>query len=487
MRWMITIACMWAMSSVGAQDTSFVSVAGGINHDELACALRIHNSYYLIGRSSTQGFGSTDVYMVKTDTMGNVIESYFLGSEYADVATDAVSIGDSLLAITGYTNRNVGNSYDALLMMVDTSGVLHWERTFGGADWDLGYSLFFDPAGYLVISGETYSTGNGGKDAYVIKTNLQGNEIWQRSIGSSLNESFTWSSYYYGNRYLFAGEFEEATLLSDDIVIMWTDTAGNIIDSLMWGGNGNETVNDVYLHTDTTFVVVGGTSSYGAGMLDFLMFRIDTLGNEWWREVFGGPNDEEWNSVILSPQSAAVKAVGYSVSTIGSGAEEVFMTRYALAGFLENLTTWGGNQDERAMEVLPVPVSEYGTIIAAGTTDSYGSGGKDFFLLRTKQVGSVLDSSFLVHGDTSFFLTSVAEHGDDALMLRTQHNQLLLQGVDLISCEVFNSSGKLVYAAQGSGSHTVPIHYLRNGMYIVTATDRHGKAYRKKIVVYQND
>jgi hypothetical protein len=115
-----------------AQDTAYFSFIGGNNYDALAKAVRIGNSYYLVGSTSSVGYGNSDVYFVKTDTMGNVEDTWITGSEQSDKPTSVTVIGDTLLAVCGYTNRQLANGYDVLLIISDTAGnILLMEVTIG--------------------------------------------------------------------------------------------------------------------------------------------------------------------------------------------------------------------------------------------------------------------------------------------------------------------------------------------------------------------
>jgi hypothetical protein len=483
MRLLFLISILMTVLGASSQDTSFVSLIGGVNDDKLCDIHRIGDSYYLIGTTATIGYGQSDIYMAKTDTMGNTLQTWFLGSEQIDVATSAVLIGDSLIAICGYTNANYANGYDMLLTITDTSGNQRVRSTFGGSDWDFGNDISFDAAGYLVIAGETYSYGNGAVDGYLVKCNLQGNMVWERKFGDVRDDRLKVIQPFLGNRYLVGAEMQPVTD-SSDLALMWLDTSGVLIDSVMWGGTGVELINDIYQHTDASFVVAGGTSSIGAAKPNFLLLRIDTTGYVHWQEVIGGPEHEEWQSVVRSTGSGSVLATGFALTTLGSGGEEYFMLRYSLGGFFENLTTFGGAGNDRAIKVISPTLALYGSLIIAGYTNSTGSGANDMVLYMTRQNGTVSDSSALHYVQNSQFYTGLPQHTEPSAVVRSLPDgfQISTGIAGYASLEVIDAKGRLVYSRYGMGDHFVPSGYLQAGVYVYRISAANGTLFTGKLL-----
>jgi len=67
-------------------------------------------------------------------------------------------------------------------------GDVLWQKTYGGEDWDFAYDIEVDDSGDYFIVGETYSTGHGNNDVYLIKVNNAGEVIWDTAYGTAGNE-----------------------------------------------------------------------------------------------------------------------------------------------------------------------------------------------------------------------------------------------------------------------------------------------------------
>ena len=127
------------------------------------------SSYVVTGSTSSFGDLSTDLLILKLDSLGEVIWTKTRGGSNVDSGMEIIATSDNHLAIIGYTNSFGNGGYDVYFLKMDFNGSVVQSRTYGGADWDLGYSIAETTDGGFVLTGETYSSSAGSNDAFVLK------------------------------------------------------------------------------------------------------------------------------------------------------------------------------------------------------------------------------------------------------------------------------------------------------------------------------
>ena len=88
-----------------------------------------------------------------------------------------------------------GSEGDVIILKLDPTGSLIWEKTVGGSQRDYAYSVDFLNSGGFVIGGFSESgdgaidQNNGSSDTLLMKFSTDGIELWQKTYGGSLSEN----------------------------------------------------------------------------------------------------------------------------------------------------------------------------------------------------------------------------------------------------------------------------------------------------------
>lgn len=130
-----------------------------------------------------------DMLITKTDKNGNLQwqRTYSSIGSYTDFFEEAFSIeptSDGGFVLAGKNSE----PSQAVLLKLDSNGNLKWMKKFGGSNYDYGYSAIeMDDKGFL-LAGKTNSTSKGGSDIYLVKTDMNGNMLWEKTIGTTVND-----------------------------------------------------------------------------------------------------------------------------------------------------------------------------------------------------------------------------------------------------------------------------------------------------------
>ncbi|MBL7191850.1 hypothetical protein ISS30_09140 [bacterium] len=122
------------------------------------------SGYIIAGYTTSYGAGYYDVYLIKTDALGDTLWTKTFGGNSGDGGSSVQQTSDGGYIIAGYTGSYGAGYADVYLIKTDANGDTSWSQTFGGSDWDYGYSVQQTTDGGYIVAGYTYSYGAGSRD-----------------------------------------------------------------------------------------------------------------------------------------------------------------------------------------------------------------------------------------------------------------------------------------------------------------------------------
>ena len=124
-----------------------------------------------------------DVYLLKTDSLGNELWSKTFGGDYGDHGSSVIQTVDGGYIIVGNTDSQNYPWHDVYVIKTDKQGNKLWSKIFGGIYDDYGHSVQQTDDGGYIFTGQTdsYDIGEGG--IYLVKTDANGTEIWHKTFG----------------------------------------------------------------------------------------------------------------------------------------------------------------------------------------------------------------------------------------------------------------------------------------------------------------
>jgi hypothetical protein len=283
--------------------------------------------YIVAGMTSYYGAGGGDVWLIKTDSRGNLEWERTFGGLGPDKGSSVQQTSDGGYIVAGMTSYYGAGGGDVWLIKTDSRGNLEWERTFGGPDDDWGSSVQQTSDGGYIIAGvtESYGYGAGWEDVWLIKMDSRGNLEWERTFGGPYDDwGFSVQQTSDGG-YVIASMTSSYEAGEEDVWLIKTDSQGNLEWERTFGGSDDDKGLSVQQTSDGGYVVAGMTFSYGAGGVDVWLIKTDLRGNLEWERTFGGP-DDDWGSSVQQTSDGGYVVAGMT-SYYGARGEDVWLIK----------------------------------------------------------------------------------------------------------------------------------------------------------------
>jgi len=292
---------------------------------------------------------------------------------------DVLITADKGYLLAGYTNSKGAGNFDAYLIKTDVNGNLQWEKTYGGSSDDFGNAISITADGGYLLAGSTSSKGAGRADAYLIKTDVNGNLQWDKTYGGSLYDAASGLTIAPDGGYLLAGE--TTTSIDDyifDAYLKKTDSNGDLQWDKTFGGSGDEEVLAISIASDGGYLLAGSTRSKGAGNFDAYLIKTDVNGNLQWDKTYGGSEYDRAFTLTIAPDGGYLLA-GETTSK-GAGGSDVYLIKTDTNGNLQWEKTYGSTGNEIALSIATT--DDCGYVIA-------GASNGQFYLIKTDSEGNI--------------------------------------------------------------------------------------------------
>jgi hypothetical protein len=264
---------------------------GGADEDRGMDSLQTSDGGYIIaGYTKSKGNGNEDVWIIKTDSKGETIWDRTFGGPNDDRGLSVDKTRDGGYIISGTTASFGAGNYDVWLIKTDSRGNKIWDKTFGGQGSDGGVSIqTLEDDGYI-LTGWTEHTNIADRNVFLIKTDSNGNQIWEKSFGELGNCEGNSIRQTTDGGYIIAGGIEVGTDKKMDALLIKTDSEGKIVWNNIFGGEGRDEGYFAFQTIDEGYIIIGDNSTTALNKCKIALIKTNSMGEESWNKTFGGHN-----------------------------------------------------------------------------------------------------------------------------------------------------------------------------------------------------
>jgi hypothetical protein len=298
------------------------------------------------GFTYSYGAGAGDVILIKTDRFGDMIWTRTFGGDDFDSGHSIRQTSDEGYIIVGSTHSFGSPSDDAYMIKTDSVGVTIWARGYGSDDDDYGRAVRETSDGGYVFVGNTNSFGAGSSDIYLVKTDSLGNPQWFKTYGNTGTDRGNDVQQTQDGGYIIAGDIFLSGSGGRDAYLVKTNSDGDTLWTRTFGGNASDIGSSVSLTNDDGYILTGYTESFGAGSRDVFLIKTNSFGMQLWSRTYGG-TEWDWGKSVQQTLDGGYVIGGYTDS-FGNGNRDFYMIKTNSAGYLGIET---GGTDESGIPV----------------------------------------------------------------------------------------------------------------------------------------
>ncbi len=245
------------------------------------------NGYLITGKTQINQNMGSDIFVIKTDSIGDTIWTRVIGGIYGDWGISAVVLDDNSAVIAATSESFTMDSTDMVVMKIEANGNINWFRTHDIRNFDDAKDIDIIYNNGFYLFGNTRDTTE--SSMCLLRLDNNGDTVWTRCFDPQI----TTGAYNAAEMITMSNDgammiFTSSRMGGSHINVMFTDSGG---DTLWWHGYGNgiyDNGRSITFAADGT-ILIGGDCFFITEDSLYLA-KIDVNGSRIW-EVGYGNND----------------------------------------------------------------------------------------------------------------------------------------------------------------------------------------------------
>jgi hypothetical protein len=376
------LSLMLLLSTLASNTKATVELSLAYSYGAVAQARSLcqptDGGYVLVGQTQTTNTSPTQALIIKIDSLSNMVWNRTYGGTNTSLLLGIVQTPDLGFVVAGTLNVTTEKFW---LFKINSSGNMLWENTYGGTYNEELYAITNTNDGGYLLTGMTTSFDSGNQsDLWMVKTDSNGTSAWTQRYGTDGTDCGFSVIQTSDGGYALTGQTN-----THYCWLLKTNSAGLMQWNKTFGSDILTTRGQKIVQTnDLGYAISGYANLVPGGNNDFYLAKTDSSGNLEWNKTFGGIEQEFGRAIIKSNDGGYVLA-GYT-ETYGSGIRDTWLIKTDSNGNMQWNQTLGGTSADVANSLITTADGGYAI---AGSTDSYGPT-RSFFLAKVDSDGPIV-------------------------------------------------------------------------------------------------
>lgn len=284
--------------------------------------------------------------------------------------------------LTGWIESRQEGS-DVFLARYDGGGNRLWLKTYQGNGYSDGHCVKEVDGGGFILAGETKSGDGYDHDVYVVRTDEKGGPIWEKNFGGKRCD-YAWSvQQTKDGGFIIAGGTESFGAGIYDVYLIKLDSSGNEIWEKTYGGAGSDCGYAVQQLDDGGYLIAGNTESFGAANPDVYLLKADGDGQMIWQKTYGGKGSDYGWSLLKAGDGGYLIAGEKEIAGDQGGGFAAYLIKVDPDGNELWEKTYG---DKSGSSIYAASQAKDGGYVLSGKKES-ARGGYDLYVVKIDKNG----------------------------------------------------------------------------------------------------
>lgn len=310
---------------------SFIKHYGEFTGQGNSLIINSNGNYMVAGSTPFPDF--QDQFCVyELNTYGDTVLRKYYGTDSLEYANQIIQTIDGGYATIGSSSDFWSSERNIYFVKTTNTGDVSWTKKIGGQGRENGTAIVQTASGEYFIGGTSRYISNGLFDYYLIKTNINGDTLWTKNYGGSLNEEVNSMQQTSDGGLILAGYSESFSFGSKDFYLVKTNSNGDTLWTKHYGGNLDEIANSVRQTSDGGFIITGYSQSFGFSNVNMYVVKTNAVGDTLWTKTYGQVNRFSRGNDIVQTDDGGYAITGSIKTASPNGGYDLYLVKIDSVG-----------------------------------------------------------------------------------------------------------------------------------------------------------